>query len=109
MDISRDQSQNVTMKTIPAAKFKAQCLALIDEVDEEGIVITKRGKPVAKLVPIEPQIHPMELFGSCPDLVVDPNDDLLSTGDAWDAEVPAMHRERRIAEAGPARDEEARD
>ncbi len=40
------------MKQIPAAKFKEQCLALLDRVDEDGIVITKRGKPVAKLIPI---------------------------------------------------------
>ncbi len=34
-----------------AARFKERCLALLDEVDPEGIVITKRGKPVAKLIP----------------------------------------------------------
>ncbi len=39
------------MKHIPAAKFKETCLALLDAVDPEGIVITKRGKPVAKLMP----------------------------------------------------------
>lgn len=41
------------MRHIPAAKFKEQCLALLDQVDPEGIVITKRGKPVAKLIPLE--------------------------------------------------------
>ena len=40
------------MRQIPAAKFKEQCLALLDEVDPDGIVITKRGKPVAKLIPV---------------------------------------------------------
>lgn len=40
------------MKQIAAAQFKDRCLALLDEVDERGIVITKRGKPVAKLVAI---------------------------------------------------------
>ena len=41
------------MKTVPAAKFKANCLALMDKVHETGesVVITKHGKPVAKLVP----------------------------------------------------------
>ena len=41
------------MKQMPAAKFKAQCLALMDTVSAsgEGILITKRGKPVAQLVP----------------------------------------------------------
>ena len=51
MEISYDQSFNTTMKQIAAAKFKEQCLALLDEIDPEGIVITKRGKPVAKLIP----------------------------------------------------------
>lgn len=43
------------MKTIPAGKFKAQCLAIMDEVQakRQAVVITKRGKPVAKLVPVE--------------------------------------------------------
>ena len=43
------------MKTVPAAKFKANCLALMDKVRETGesVVITKHGKPVAKLVPAE--------------------------------------------------------
>ena len=40
------------MKTVPALKFKEQCLALLDHVDPEGILITKHGKPVAKLVPV---------------------------------------------------------
>jgi prevent-host-death family protein len=42
------------MKQVAAAKFKEQCLALLDEVDEKGIVITKCGKPVAKLIPFVP-------------------------------------------------------
>ena len=43
------------MKTIPAGKFKAQCLAIMDEVQakRQAVVITKRGKPVVKLVPVE--------------------------------------------------------
>ena len=45
---------NVTMKKIAAGEFKAKCLALMEEVQStrQPIVITKRGKPVAKLVPV---------------------------------------------------------
>jgi prevent-host-death family protein len=45
----------MAMKTIAAGKFKAQCLTLMDDVrkNREPIVITKRGKAVAKLVPAE--------------------------------------------------------
>lgn len=41
------------MKTIPAGEFKAKCLAIMDEVQarREGVLITKHGKPVARLVP----------------------------------------------------------
>lgn len=41
------------MKTISATKFKTDCLAIIDDVHakRQSVVITKRGKPVAKLVP----------------------------------------------------------
>jgi prevent-host-death family protein len=38
-------------KTIGAAKFKEQCLQLLDSVDKDGIIITKNGKPVAQLIP----------------------------------------------------------
>ena len=62
MDISDDQSYHRTMKQIAAAKFKEQCLALLDSVDEDGIVITKRGKPVAKLVPMSAAAPKVEVF-----------------------------------------------
>jgi prevent-host-death family protein len=41
--------------TITAAEFKAKCLKLMDEVEQTGqpLTITKRGKPVARLVPCE--------------------------------------------------------
>jgi prevent-host-death family protein len=42
------------MKKMAAGFFKANCLAVMDEVQSkhETVVITKRGKPVAKLVPL---------------------------------------------------------
>jgi len=42
------------MKRMAAGSFKANCLAIMDEVQgkHETVVITKRGKPVAKLVPL---------------------------------------------------------
>lgn len=43
------------MRTVPAGQFKAKCLALMDEVQAKRIpvLVTKNGKPVAKLVPLE--------------------------------------------------------
>jgi prevent-host-death family protein len=51
-------------KTIAAGKFKAKCLHLLDEVAEcrVPLVITKRGKPVARLVPIDDP-KPVDLYG----------------------------------------------
>jgi prevent-host-death family protein len=50
-------------KTIPAGAFKARCLAIMDEVQakRQAVVITKRGKPVAKLVPVEKEKD--DIFG----------------------------------------------
>jgi prevent-host-death family protein len=50
-------------KTIPAGTFKARCLAIMDEVQakRQAVVITKRGKPVAKLVPVEQEKD--DIFG----------------------------------------------
>ncbi|MGA8272302.1 MAG: type II toxin-antitoxin system Phd/YefM family antitoxin [Candidatus Sulfotelmatobacter sp.] len=43
------------MKQIAAGEFKAQCLAIMDQVSQSGepVVITKHGKPVVKLIPAE--------------------------------------------------------
>ena len=67
-------------KTIPAGEFKARCLALLDEVAETGqpLLVTKRGKPVALLVPVE---APPGLLHS-----VRKEKDLLSPiAEKWDA------------------------
>lgn len=72
---------------VAAADFKAKCLRLMDEVakDRQAIVITKRGKPVAKLVPVEAE--PTDLFGYmagtariCGD-IINPIEDAGWTGD----------------------------
>jgi prevent-host-death family protein len=73
-------------KYIAAADFKANCLRLMDEValQRRAIVITKRGKPVAKLVPVENE--PRDLFGYMAGTakicdIIGPIEDLEWTGD----------------------------
>jgi prevent-host-death family protein len=73
----------MTMKQIAAAKFKEQCLSILDEVDEEGIVITKRGKPVAKLIPI--RAESASLIGSLKGKIKIKGN-IFSTGAKWDAQ-----------------------
>ena len=71
------------MKQIAAAKFKAQCLSLLDEVDPDGIVITKHGKPVARLIPFASDSA--SLIGSLKGKVTIKGE-ILSTGLDWNAE-----------------------
>jgi prevent-host-death family protein len=61
---------DVVERRISATKFKATCLALLDEVAATGetIVVTKHGRPVARVTAIEP---PPSLEGSVTFLVSD--------------------------------------
>jgi prevent-host-death family protein len=51
------------MKTMPAGEFKARCLAVMEDVRKyrTSVVITKKGRPVAKLVP--PDTPAADVFG----------------------------------------------
>jgi prevent-host-death family protein len=51
-------------RTLNAAQFKAKCLQVLDEVAEgsETVIVTKRGRPVARVVPIVSR--PARLFGA---------------------------------------------
>ena len=73
----------MTMKRIGAAEFKERCLSILDRVDSDGIVITKRGKPVAKLIPI--RAGSASLIGSLKGRLTIKGD-ILGTGAKWDAE-----------------------
>ena len=68
------------MRTVAAAKFKEQCLSLLDNVGPEGIVITKHGRPVARLVPYGRASA--ELIG-CLKGKISVRGSLLSTGIRW--------------------------
>ena len=70
-----------------ATEFRARCLGLMDEVAETGreIVITKRGKPVARLRPIRPVRE--SLFGRDRDIIKIHGDIGAPIDVEWDAEV----------------------
>ena len=42
------------MKDLSITEFRRQCLALLDDLPDEGIVITKRGRPLARITPLRP-------------------------------------------------------
>jgi len=73
----------VTERQIKASEFKARCLALLDEVAQShtSLVVTKHGKPVARLVPLD---EASPTLGSVT-LLTEDDADYFSTGERWDA------------------------
>ena len=75
------------MKKMAAGKFTARCLAVIDTVQKtkEAVLITKRGLPVAKLIPAEQ--GPGEFLGRLEGIVkiVGDLESPIQSADAWDA------------------------
>ena len=73
-----------TQKTMPAAEFKAKCLKILDELEAGGILITKRGRPVARVIPAV-EADNKKLIGSMKGKI-EVSGDLFSTGVKWNAE-----------------------
>jgi prevent-host-death family protein len=71
--------------TIPAGEFKAKCLKLLDKVaeDRQPLIITKHGKPVAQLVPIQEERK--LLFGAMKGTGVILGDIISPIDVEWDA------------------------
>ena len=76
-------------KTVGAAEFKAKCLNLIDQMqnDDEAIVITKRGRPVAVLSPARDPNQPRSIIGAMKGSVLRYDDPLSPAAEPedWDA------------------------
>ncbi len=72
--------------TLPVSEFKAKCLRLLDEIASNGhtLVITKRGKPIAKVSPVEAKWKP---FGGSMKGKVKEIGDIVyfDTSDDWEA------------------------
>jgi prevent-host-death family protein len=75
-------------QTVGATEFKAHCLALLDQVaqDRVALVVTKHGRPVAKLVPYEEEA-PGQAFGILAGTVKAADDLTAPTGEAWKADA----------------------
>lgn len=72
---------------LPAAEFKARCLAVMDEVEETGkeVTITKHGRAVAKLVPAVDEAEP--LFARLAGWVTREGDIISPLDVAWEADA----------------------
>ena len=82
MDRNNDWSYLMTMIRYPAGKFKEQCLAILDRLGPDGIIVTKHGRPVARVLPIERDSA--DLIGALRGRIR-VKGDLKSTGVTWDA------------------------
>ena len=71
-----------SVSTIGAAKFKEQCLSLLDSLEPDGLVITKHGRPVARVLPYPK--HPRDLIGSLKGKIR-VHGEIFSTGETWHA------------------------
>lgn len=80
-----EQPEGATERTIMASEFKKHCLALLNRVAETrvSLVVTKYGKPVARVVPLDDAPTPTD--GSVT-LLSEDDDAYFSTGETWHAE-----------------------
>lgn len=74
-------------RTIAAGEFKAKCLKLLDEVQRTGeeLVVTKRGRPVARVVPTERPQSDEEILAYVRSLVGSVEDVDWELEDEWEA------------------------
>ena len=72
---------------VPATAFKAHCLELMDYVHHTGreVIVTKHGKPVAKLVPVT--VGSQDLIGCLRGTVTYHGDIVAPTGETWEADA----------------------
>jgi prevent-host-death family protein len=84
MTYDHGHPMTTTPTSIGAGEFKAECLRLLDSVAKtrRPLVITKRGKAVAQLVPMP---DAPALFGALAGSVVHEADLVAPTGEVWDA------------------------
>jgi len=80
-------------KTLNASEFKAKCLSILDNLGPEGLVITKHGRPVARVTPIRPEGNTRLIGAMKGKIRIRGN--IFSTGVEWDAESRYSHAGRR--------------
>jgi prevent-host-death family protein len=76
---------NAPSKNISVSQFKAKCLAILDEMSKTSltVIVTKRGKPIAKIIPME-SAEPLNLLGSVH--YKNEKDILAPVDETWEAE-----------------------
>jgi prevent-host-death family protein len=71
-------------ETLTASEFKAKCLRILDELSPQGVIVTKRGKPIARVTPVAALDN--KKFYGCMKVKVVIKGDIFSTGRKWNAQ-----------------------
>jgi len=74
----------IKVKRLTATEFKAKCLRILDDLGPQGVIILKRGRPVAKLTPLSHRRNE-ELVGLMKGKILIKGD-IFSTGVKWNAQ-----------------------
>jgi prevent-host-death family protein len=77
-------------KTMTATEFKAKCLSVLEHLDRGGLIVTKRGRPLARVLPMD-TVENERMIGSMKGKIKIKGD-LLSTGVNWNAERPPLQK-----------------
>jgi len=72
-------------RSVPVTEFKNSCLKLMEEVRKQRtpLTVTKRGKPLVRVVPVSPARKRASLIGA----IIYEADDIFSTGESWEADT----------------------
>ena len=89
-----------TEKAMSVTEFKAKCLAILEHLDADGVILTKHGRPIAKVIPLTPNGN-QQFIGTMKGRIT-VKGDLFSTGIGWDAQPRHAYR-RRTTQRKPKR------
>jgi prevent-host-death family protein len=81
------ETKGTPERSIMASRFKAECLAILDQVERMriSVTVTKHGRPVARLVPLDDAGSASSTMGSVR-LIAEDDEAYYSSGETWDAE-----------------------
>ena len=74
----------ITDDTIDLADFKARCLEILERLVTPGVILTKEGRPIAKIIPL-PTVNNEAMIGSMKGEITI-HGDIFSTDLQWDAQ-----------------------
>ncbi|OGO59148.1 MAG: hypothetical protein A2V85_07240 [Chloroflexi bacterium RBG_16_72_14] len=81
------ETKGTIERTIMASRFKAECLAILDQVERMriSVTVTKHGRPIARVVPLDVGDEGRPTMGSVR-LIAEEDEAYYGTGESWDAE-----------------------